>query len=104
MGVPFSPLDASAELISASGTSASATLSPFRASTVCLTVIAAATGVRMHIKMGTGTTTATANDFCLPLVVGAVHYIAKPQEYETVAVILNAGTATISVTPGDGGL
>lgn len=104
MSVPFSPLNQATELISASGTTASATLSPFRASTVCLAVIAAATGVRMHIKMGSGATSATADDFCLPLVVGAVHYIAKPQEFNTVAVILNAGTATIAVTPGDGGL
>lgn len=101
---PFSPLPASAELISASGTSAAATLSPYEADTVCLTVIAAATGVRMHIRTGLTSPTATTDDFCLPLVVGAVHYIAKPINHPYVAVILNAGTATISVTPGHGGL
>lgn len=104
MGVPFSPLPASAELVSASTTSASATLAPYDADTICITVIAAATGVRMHIRTGTGTQTAVADDFCLPLVVGAVHYMCKARNHETVAFLLNAGTATISVTPGFGGL
>ena len=102
--MPFSPLPASAELISASGTSAAATLSPYEADTICIAVIAAATGVRMHIRTGVTSPTATADDLCLPLVVGAVHYISKPINHAFVAVILNAGTATIAVTPGQGGL
>lgn len=97
---PFLPLPAAAELISASGTSASATLSPYESDFIMIAVIAAATGVRMHIRTSQGASTATTNDFCLPLVVGQTYQISKAREHDTVSMILNAGTATIAVTPG----
>jgi len=89
--------------ISVSGTTASATWADTdnAGDVLRLVITVVATAVVIFVRMGKGATTATSVDIPIPAVIGT-YLIGVPRGTDTVALIANAGTATVYATKGEG--
>ena len=94
---PFDPAYGTTQNLTATGTSASATID---ARKTCKQVRILNTGANIcYVRISTGATTATTADY--PVAAGQCSVITKFQEHDVMAYISAAGT-TISVTLGEG--
>ena len=66
-----------------------------------LVITVVATGVVIFVRTGKGATTATSADIPIPAVI-VTYLIGIPRAHDTVALIANAGTATVYATKGEG--
>ncbi len=95
--MPFTPFYGQTVSISASTSSASATVSNTTANQL---VITNASTALAFIRTGSGVVTALTSD--LPVLPGAAIVISRKQEDTVIAAITASGTTTIYVTPGYG--
>lgn len=94
---PFAPQYDNGQTVTASGTSGSVNITA-NALNVCITN----TGLNIaYVKIGTGTVTATANNFPIPA--GAQRILTKSSIHDVIAYISASGT-TLNIITGEGWL
>lgn len=101
MRQPFAPVYGGTVAVSATTTSASGTLGAAGTAATALLVSNAGT-VAVAVRVGTGAQTATIAD-CV-ILGGQSRVLAKAPGADTVAAITASGSATVYVTPGEGGV
>lgn len=95
---PFGPMQGGTVSISASTTSADEAIAVGQHQLH----VANPTSAVAFVRTGRGATAATAADF--PVLPGTDRIISIQPSHDMAAVILSAGTGTVYVTPGTGGI
>lgn len=101
LDVPLTPLPGAGQSISATTTSASVTLNAVGAAATRVEIVNSGT-TPVAVRIGAGAQTAVAADYVI--LGGQSRIISKAPGNDTVAAIMLSGTATIYVSPLQGGI